>query len=129
MRGAVVRVEFPMPIRLVSEANQHEHWRVRAKRAKSQRAAARLIATAWTPWVHGDVRFSEGPIAVTITRVAPRALDSDNAVGSAKAVRDGIADALGVNDGSPRVEWRYGQRRGGVGEYGVDVVIEERVEG
>ena len=42
-------------------------------------------------------------------------LDSDNVVGSAKAVRDGIAEWLGVDDRSPLVEWFVCQAKGPVG--------------
>lgn len=42
--------------------------------------------------------------------------------GVLKAVRDGIADALQVDDRDPRVTWRYDQQRGA--EYGVMVEME-----
>ncbi len=64
-------------------------------------------------------------LVVTLTRVAPRALDDDGAVTSLKACRDGVADALGLpNDRDPRVTWRYAQRRGKVREYAVEVRLE-----
>ncbi len=90
-----------LPLRLVSEANAHEHWRIRQRRAKGQRFAAAMACRALC------VGLLErcGELRVTIARVAPRALDSDNLVGSAKHVRDGVADALGISDRDPRVEW------------------------
>lgn len=48
-------------------------------------------------------------------------LDDDNLRSALKAVRDGIAEKLGIDDRDPRVEWRYGQRKGMVG---VDVELE-----
>jgi hypothetical protein len=39
-------------------------------------------------------------------------------------VRDGIADALGVNDRHPRLRWFYGQERGGPRVYGARVLFE-----
>ena len=51
------------------------------------------------------------PAVVTITRLAPTSLDSDNLQGSAKHVRDAIAAWLGVDDRDPRVTWHVGQER------------------
>lgn len=51
------------------------------------------------------------PVTVTIVRIAPRALDDDNLAYAAKAIRDGVADALGVRDNDPRVSWRYAQEK------------------
>ena len=63
------------------------------------------------------------PVTITITRVAPRKLDSDNLARSMKAVRDGIADAFRLDDGDDRLDWRYAQRTGRAKEYSVDVEI------
>ena len=106
-----------LPIPTVSEANVREHWSRKARRAKAQRSAAFFY-----------VRKHPLPCVVTLTRVAPRVLDDDNLRGALKAVRDGVADRLGVDDGSPEVEWRYGQRRGLPRQYGVEVSIEARHE-
>jgi hypothetical protein len=40
------------------------------------------------------------PWMIIITRVGKRAMDSDNLHGACKSIRDGIADALGIDDGS-----------------------------
>jgi crossover junction endodeoxyribonuclease RusA len=107
-----------LPVRTWSEANQRGHWGKRARRAKKQREAARMLvrtARRYLPKV--------GSAAVTLTRIAPRTLDTDNLASAMKAVRDGVADALGVNDGSSRIEWRYAQERGKPGEYAVRVEI------
>lgn len=99
-----------LPIKTVSEANRRDHWAVKAKRAKSQRHTAAMLVP----------RFSL-PCVVTIVRIGPKELDDDNLSGSCKAVRDGIADRLGVQDNDPRVVWKYGQKRG---EYGVEITLE-----
>lgn len=101
-----------IPLRLVSVANAREHWAQRAKRAKAHRMAAMAVPKHSLPCV------------VTITRIAPRTLDTDNNASAAKALRDGIADRLGVKDNDPRVTWRYDQRRGKPREYAVEVKIE-----
>lgn len=111
--------QFVIPIRTVSESNCHEHWRHRQRRAKAQRSAAFLSTRG-----HGGISLAKHlPLIVTITRVSPRALDDDNLAMSQKHVRDGIADALGVNDRDPLVRWMYQQRRGAKGQYAVDVSI------
>ena len=104
---------FSMPIRLVSLANVREHWAKRASRAKLQRSHVKFFCPQF-----------DLPCVVTITRVAPRKLDDDNLVSSAKNLRDGIADKLGIDDRDERVAWRYEQRKGKPREYAVDVLIE-----
>lgn len=114
---------FTIPIRTVSEANRHEHWRARQKRAKLQRAAAALATIGYfSPYRPPDPE--QAPLTVTITRVSPRALDDDNLRGALKHVRDGLADALfrthdsgnakrrWANDNRPCLTWQYAQAKG-----------------
>lgn len=106
-----------LPIHTVSEANMRGHWTVRARRAKDQRRAAALLVGAS---VSGRT-MSEPVSVVTLTRVygstrgllnrAARKLDDDNLRCALKAVRDGAADALGINDGDERIAWRYRQEQ------------------
>lgn len=110
--------EVSIPIKTVSETNQREHWRARHKRRKVQRETASLVVGVYLR--RHDITV---PCAVTMTRVAPRSLDFDNLVSSAKACRDGIADALGIDDRDPRVTWAYAERRGKPREYLVVVQI------
>lgn len=100
-----------LPLRIESCANLREHWAKRAKRAKAHRTAA--LAIPKHPL----------PCTVTITRIAPRRLDDDNLAGGCKALRDGIADRLGVADNDPRVQWHYAQEKGKPKEYAVRVSI------
>jgi hypothetical protein len=105
-----------VPVRAVSVANMREHWRRRAARAKLHRDTTR--------WVLAPHRVPNLPCTITLTRIAPRRLDSDNCTASLKACRDGAADWLGVDDGDRRLTWVTAQRRGGVKEYGVEVSIQ-----
>ena len=67
------------------------------------------------------------PVTVTIVRIAPRALDDDNLAYAAKAIRDGVADGLGVRDNDPRVSWRYEQRKPAKGcKPAVEIRVEAR---
>lgn len=139
-------IAVTLPLRLLSEANERGHWSKGAKRAKEQRAAtlwavrARIVPSRGGWAVMPDWRRFSGPLAVTLTRIAPRKLDGDNLQRACKAVRDGVADALGVDDGDERIEWRYEQRpaRDGEGQrfvtpgkdmmyrYGVEIRVEAR---
>jgi hypothetical protein len=111
-----------LPIRLLSEANLRQHWAEKARRARAQRLATWGGVRAAGP---GRLRW---PLDVTITRVAPRQLDDDNLRGACKAVRDGIADALGLpSDRDPRVVWLYAQEKSTrPGEYAVRISIVSR---
>lgn len=108
--------EIHLPVRTVSESNVRGHWAKRARRAKEQRKAARILVRASLAGGRWD-----GQVIIRLTRHGPRELDSDNLAGALKAVRDGVADALEIDDGSKRLRWEYAQARG---EYGVLVEIE-----
>jgi hypothetical protein len=101
-----------LPLRIESTQNKREHWAEKARRTKQQRLAALAVPT------------HPLPCRVVLTRVAPRALDDDNCVSGFKALRDGIADRLGVDDKDPRVTWVYRQARGKAKEYAARVEIE-----
>lgn len=112
---------FELPLRLVSTLNVREFWAKRAKRTKLHRQAGRLGMLPFVGLVMPP--SASHPMRVTLSRVAPRPLDSDNLAASFKALRDGIADALRVDDGSPWVQWCYGQRKGKPKEYAVTVDV------
>lgn len=102
-------VDVTIPgLKLVSEANRRDHWAARHRRVRAQKNLVTLVLNGALP---RNV-LVVGPVEVTITRISPRRLDDDNATISAKAVRDAIAAALGVNDGSDVVRWRVEQAKG-----------------
>jgi hypothetical protein len=107
-----------LPVRIESEANRREHWSKAAARKKLHRQTARLALQ------HIRDRPPAGAaIVVTMRRIAPRNLDSDNLASGFKAVRDGIADWLGIDDGSPRITWLVEQGKGKPNEYSAHVVV------
>ena len=118
-----MRLEFLIPGAVPSTPNLREHWAAKARRVKKQREQSRLLAR-----LNAGLTFSADVMAfggtVTMTRHSPRKLDSDNLAGSLKATRDGIASALGVNDGDPRVTWRCEQARCRDGEQQIRVTVE-----
>lgn len=126
-------MRLTIPIRTISEANRsrHEHWATTAKRVKAQRAAVAMAWRARAIWARGFAyaeprRSVQLPAIVTLTRIAPRALDDDNLARSFKAVRDQLAAEMGIDDRDPRVSWRYAQRRGKPKEYAVEIAISRR---
>lgn len=98
-----------VPIRTAPGLNAREHWAVRAKRVRRERAAVALVLL-------GHARPAL-PCSVLLTRVGVRAsLDDDNLVGALKSVRDEVARWLGVDDRDrDRVRYRYAQSNGPVG--------------
>jgi len=72
------------------------------------------------------LRRHPGTFEVTLTRIAPQELDDDNLARSFKAIRDGIADAVGVDDRSKRFRWKYDQEKGGPKKYSVRIHIETK---
>jgi hypothetical protein len=135
-------VVVTLPIRTVSETNQREHWARRHRRRREQRQTVALVlagalaAEGMTapcsredaPGTRFGVRMVPRAVQVTIARLAPSSgLDGDNLVSSLKAVRDGVADALGVDDADDRVTWSYEQRRSKRGSWAVEIRIARRV--
>lgn len=116
-RGGVIVVD--VPVRIISEANSRQHWRKAAARKRLHRQTARLVLQQYARPMGESERFT-----VTLTRVAPRKLDDDNLASGFKAVRDGVADWLGINDGSPRIRWEYAQHKGDAGHYTAWVKVE-----
>ena len=96
---------FNIPIRTISEANNRDHWSKKARRAKGQRLMARLLTLS-------NLSKKLERYVVTLTRIGKRKLDTDNLARSMKAIRDGIADAIGVDDGDERLRWEYEQKIG-----------------
>jgi hypothetical protein len=117
-------IKFTIPIRVDNPLNgpqgrSRAAMLGKAAKRKKQRTAASLMTISSLPTVDAPL----GPCVVTLRRVSPRALDGDGLQAALKSVRDGIADALGINDGSDAVTWVYQHRRGKPREYAVEVEI------
>lgn len=114
-------------LRTTSTLNARVSWYARHRQNQAQRTMVlRLLQATYgltCPW--------SLPLTVTLTRIAPRALDQgDNLPGALKSCRDGVSDYLSGGtygrgkDNLPGLTWRYAQRRGSVGEYGVEIRLE-----
>jgi hypothetical protein len=126
-------IELYLPIETKSESNAREHWRNRQRRAKTQRAIATLEMLAHR---HKPDPMTT-PLAITLTRIAPRPLDDDNLPAALKAIRDGLADALlpqtagnarrrWAHDNTAAITWHYAQRTGQPHERAVTITITRR---
>lgn len=112
---------FFLPVETKSEMNERGHWRVRHTRMTHHRDTAK---TFFNRWVSVYALAHVSPLPVKLVRVSPSKLDDDNLRSALKGVRDGIADALHVDDGSDHVAWDYGQERG---PFGVWVEVGRKV--
>ena len=114
-------IRIVVPVRAVSLTNQREHWRDRHRRARAERE------TVWACWRQAPypaIPPSWTSATVTLTRIAPRALDpGDNLPAALKSVRDQVAAELGVDDASDLVVWRYAQERGAPRQHSVQIEI------
>lgn len=107
-----------LPLRLISEANNRDPWPVQRARAREQKD---LVRMALTPRMRAPDLLGAPAYRVLITRIGKRKLDGDNLQRSAKAVRDGIAKVLEIDDGDDRIRWDYAQS---IGErFGVRIEI------
>lgn len=95
------RVEFDLKV--VSEANQREHWSAKLKRKNTQQCVAWTVLCFYNP--------PTGKLTITLTRHGRR-MDSDNLAGAFKHVRDTIAFWLQRDDGDPSLTWIYNQEPG-----------------
>jgi hypothetical protein len=63
------------------------------------------------------------PCVVKLTRVSAGRMDTDGLAASQKGVRDGISEALCVDDGSSAIMFVYDQRKGPAKRHSVEVLI------
>lgn len=110
-------VVLTLPIPTVSESNARGHWSKRHARSAPQR---RIVGLVLRP----QLSALGLPVRVLLTRMSAGELDDDNLRGALKAVRDGVADALGLRDDSDaRVTWLYAQAKVPRGSWGFEVVV------
>jgi hypothetical protein len=107
-----------LPLKIESTANLRENWRRKAHRAAIERNGVHLSLKC-----NGGLSPPAPPVTVTMTRVAPRELDSDNLAIGFKSVRDGIADWLKVNDNDKRITWLYAQEKGQPKQYACRIEV------
>jgi hypothetical protein len=103
-------LKFEIPLRLNSIANGNQMNRWAKSKLKKSHHGAGFIYTKSALNDGRDGCTMSYPFTVTITRIGKRTLDDDNLAYAAKYLRDGIAEALGVDDGDrSKVRWEYAQ--------------------
>lgn len=107
-----MKIVLPWPSRTLSP-NSRAHWRQKAAAVAKARQDAgwATYAAKGCGEAQEGLNQNEDPIPVTMTFYPPdrRHRDDDNMISSAKALRDGIADALGVNDRRFRTAYHFGE--------------------
>lgn len=128
-RDPVITVE--LPVHLKNTSNARQHWGTTARKAKVRHTVELAVRTAarhrgiveMLPPLALSGGADEHDLAVRLVYVGPRVLDDDGVASAVKSLRDGVADALGVDDRDPRVTWVPDQERGGVREYAARVEV------
>jgi len=108
-------VEFDIHVTTYS-ANRYYagmHWAKRKRISDGQKEQTRWH---WLVAFSSDrTRWPKPPVTVTFTRRSARVMDDDNLRMAMKAIRDTIAELLGVDDGDASVRWEYAQDKPGRG--------------
>lgn len=81
-------------------------------RRKAERAKGVMLAFELTSHWYSSETLESGRMCVVLTRVSPKPFDDDNNAAALKSVRDGMAEAFGINDADPRVTWVTDWRKG-----------------
>ena len=105
-----MKITLPWPDRRLSP-NSRTHWgTLSTVKAKARKDAAYLTFDAMQKHLATQAHFQgEGKLPVKVTFYPPdnRRRDDDNMVASFKASRDGIADALGIDDRRFQPEYHF----------------------
>lgn len=122
--------EIKIPnLELVSEANNNEHYRVKAMRHRIQKHIV---------WAYMKrLAVPSMPITVTLVRGAPRPYDDDNIRSAFKYVRDAVSEYIlgevdqkkyrpGRADNDPRIKWEYSQEKTIQEEHYIKILVESR---
>ncbi len=93
----MIEIVYPWPAKELNP-NCRKHWTVKSKAAAAYRATGSVLTRVELFPFFPD--FGDGQIHLWIKFFPPdkRARDEDNLSSSLKSLKDGIADALGVND-------------------------------
>lgn len=95
-------------VRLPSRANARGGWARYATLHKEHRVIGRSIVPEGLKSMIAAGRVTH--LHVQLIRFAPRTLDAhDNLPGAFKSIVDGIADAIGIDDGTSFYTWSYTQ--------------------
>lgn len=114
-----------LPIRVNSRANDHRsnHWGPRAATSAAHSGAAAMSLSRQKTFLRKLLARS---IVVRVVRIAPRELDNHDNLGMAlKAITDGVARALSIDDRDARVRFVPDAERGAPKTWGVRIEFYE----
>lgn len=118
-----------MPIHTVSEnAYRGMNRFVKAEKTKKQRENVKLLLRQLRA-VPRVVNGQPNRYEVKLVRISPGELDDDNARGAMKAIRDEVAEWIGLDDRDPLIVWKYGQEKAERGTCGVRVEVRDLEQG
>lgn len=115
----MISVTIPGLVTTSGDNARSGSWHAKAKKIARERTLVRLVL--------GAKKRPPLPVMVTLTRIAPRSLDSAGLQSALKGVEDQVAAWLGVDDGraerAERVLWVKHNEKAGVREYGGRIEI------
>lgn len=97
-------LSFDVAVKLASEANIRDGVKPKIRRKKEVKLAVRS-ALELVP------KVITLPCVVTMIRLGPRKLDSDNLATACKPVRDVLAEWIGIDDADERIQWKTKQKQ------------------
>jgi crossover junction endodeoxyribonuclease RusA len=104
------RIVLPWPDKRLSP-NARLHWRAKVAPKQAARIAAgwATVASPGFREAKNALARTGGPIPIVVRFYPPdkRYRDDDNMIGAFKCARDGLAEALGVDDRRFRPEYRF----------------------
>jgi hypothetical protein len=106
MSDQELTVDIPVRMRSPNALDSEHHYARVQRRRKEHEAVAKALSPYQPPTLDDGQNMT-----ITLTRMAPGKLDTDNLAFSAKAVRDAIAAWLHIDDGDERLDWRYDQQK------------------
>jgi hypothetical protein len=121
-----------IPMRTKNPLNGSQGRTLNGRRAREAGRAAQRKHTWANMCAEGGFNLKKPlpSLTITLTRISPGRVSDEAIAATLKAVRDGVADWLGIDDDDPRLTWIYRQekgaakRKGKPAEYAVRVEVE-----
>ena len=120
-------IKISLPLKTVSESNNHDHWTKKHARHKKQK---QIVSFA----LHSTNLTIPPPCSIILTRIAPRQLDYDNLLSSFKWILDSVCDFIipgllpGRADSDPRLTITYSQQKTLPKQYGIQIEIIQKTQ-
>ncbi len=120
---------WDIPVQVVSESNNREHWTKKNARKKEQQLGIVAIvkSTDFSRWALNWLSslIANTPCRITFTRCGGKKMDRSNLAVAFKAVEDALAELLAIDDGHENWLPVFEQEVGGP-VVGIRIRIEEQ---